>query len=607
MRPVSPPGFRVLLAYRCQYRGRNDFYTRQMPTGLGTINALLRSHGFDSRLANFSRFRWSEVEQTLRRLRPRVLGISLFTFNRGAAVKISRVARAVDSGIFVVAGGPHATHLAEHVLSRSACIDAVAVGEGEATMLDLSRTLAAGGDPGSVAGLVLRTPRGPRRTRERPPIQNLDLLPHPAAHFESIGVDRYAQLEFLITSRGCPARCTFCSTPEFWGTRVRYRSAEHVLDELRLLQERFGHVTVSFRDDTFTVDKKRTLSLCRRIIASGLHLLWDCQSRVNAVDEERLLWMRRAGCQHIQYGVESGSESVLGRLNKGTRMEQVVRACELTRRVGMDLSIYLITGTRGETAGDVAATLRLIRRVRPHDGIVSPLVAYPGTALYQEIKRRKGFDDSIWDRSRMEGLLDRDDPESILSYRQVDAALRAAAASSAYSLEELEEHRRRVGPFTAPLLSLGEAFEVAGDRQRAAREYGEILSRNPSSLWGHLRLGNLSEGDGDPETAASHYRSAVAAVPRYHLAHSLLGSALRRMRRDGDAEKEFLRALELYPRDRIARCGLGLLRRAATGARARNPSLRRKPGTGPVAGPSRPSFLQHPIPDGRPFRRGAGS
>jgi len=207
----------------------------------------------------------------------------------------------------------------------------------------------------------------------------------------------------------------------------------------------------------------------------------------------------------------------------------------------------------------------------------------------------------------MEGLLVRDDPESILAYRQVDTALRAAAASSAYSLEELEEHKRRVGPFAAPLLSCGEAFEVAGDRERAAREYREILSGNPSSLWGHLRLGNLAESGGDPETAASHYRSAVAAVPRYHLAHSLLGSALRRMRRNEDAEKEFLQALELYPRDRIARRGLGLLRRAVPGPPARIPSFRRKPGTGLTSSPSRPSFLQHPIPDGQPFRRDAGS
>ncbi len=566
MRSRLPRGFRILLAYRCRYTARNDFYARQMPVGLCTIHALLRSRGFDSRLANFSRFRWREVEQTLLRLRPKILGISLFTFNREDAVKIARVARAVDPGVFVVAGGPHATHLAERVLSSNACIDAVVLGEGEETMLELSGALAGGRDPRGVAGLLLRTSRGLVRTGRRPPIRDLDRLPHPAVDFESIGADRYAQLEFLITSRGCPSRCSFCSTPGFWGTRSRYRSAEHVLDELRLLQKKYGHVTVSFRDDTFTADRRRTLDLCRAIIGSGLHILWDCQSRVNAVDEERLLWMRRAGCRHIQYGVESGSASVLRGLNKGIRMDQVLRACELTRRVGMELSVYLITGAHGETAADVEATLRLIRRIRPHDGIVSPLVIYPGTALYEKAKRRMGCDDSIWERSRMEGLLARDDSESLLAYRRVGEALQSAAASSAYTLDELEGHARRVGPFPAPLLSLGEAREAAGDRRGAARAYREILSGNPASLWGHIRLGNLAEVGGDPESAAFHYQSAVAAVPRYHLAHSLLGSALRKMRRDADAKKEFLNALDLYPGDRIARRGLGLLRRPIPGA-----------------------------------------
>jgi anaerobic magnesium-protoporphyrin IX monomethyl ester cyclase len=600
MRDSAPGEFRVLLAYRCQYGGRNDFYTRQMPVGLGTIQALLRSRGFDSRLANFSRFSWREVEAALREIRPRLLGISLFTFNRGAAAKLADVARAVDPGIFVVVGGPHATHLAEHVLSRNPSIHAVAVGEGEETMLELARVLARGGDPESVGGLVLRGSAGFRRTPPRAPLRDLDLLPHPAEHYESIGVDRYAQLEFLITSRGCPARCTFCSTPEFWGTRLRYRSPEHVLDELRILQERYGHVTVSLRDDTFTVDKKRTIELCRRILDSGLHLLWDCQSRVNAVDEERLLWMRRAGCQHIQYGVESGSEAVLEKLNKGIRLDQVVRACELTRRVGMELSIYLITGVQGETARDVAATLRLVRRLRPHDGIVSPLVVYPGTALYEEVKRLQGCDDSIWDRSRMEGLLVRDDPESILAYRKVDATLKEVAATSRYRLVELRGHLRTVGPYVAPLLSLGEALETEGNRALAAGHYREILDRHPGSLWGHLRLGNLAEGDGDPTTAAAHYRSAVAAVPRYHLAHSLLGSALRRMGKTRESEAEFLTALRLYPQDRVARRGLWLLRRPASKSLFRVSTYRKKPSTGLTASPTWPAFLRHPVPDGQP-------
>jgi radical SAM superfamily enzyme YgiQ (UPF0313 family) len=599
---------KILLAYRCQYGGRNDFYTRQMPVGLGTINAVLRRDGHDSRLANFSRFTWDQVRETLRKFRPRILGISLFTFNRGAVLKLARVARQLDPAIFILAGGPHATHLAEHVLTHHPSLDAVALGEGEETLSQLAAAMEAGGDPTQIPGLVLRRQDGFHRTPTRLPVANLDHLPHPSVHYVSTGVDRFAQFEFLITSRGCPARCTFCSTPEFWGTRLRYRSPDHVLEELRHLQEHHGHVTVSFRDDTFTVDKKRTIDLCQRILGSGLHLLWDCQSRVNAIDEERLLWMRRAGCQHIQYGVESGSRHVLDRLNKGILLEHVTRACDLTRKVGMDLSLYLITGVQGETEQDIQATLRLIRRVRPHDGIVSPLVVYPGTALYEEAKQSRGLDDSIWERSGMEGLLVRDDPESILAYRQVDAVLKEVAASSAYTVEERRGHQEVVGPYLAPMLSLGETLEALGDFAGAADRYREILEIRPDCLWAHLRLGNLAEKSGDPGKAAEHYHRAVAAVPNYHLAHSLLGSALRRMGRRRPALAEFRRALKLYSGDRIARRGIFLLRRDRKSSPATFPSLGRRPSTGLTGSSTWPSFLQHPIPDGqsRPPEPGSG-
>jgi radical SAM superfamily enzyme YgiQ (UPF0313 family)/predicted TPR repeat methyltransferase len=593
---------RILLAYRCQYGGRNDFYTRQMPVGLGTINGVLRRAGHDARLANFSRFSWDEIRRTLREFAPRILGISLFTFNRGAALKLARVAREVDPGIVIVVGGPHATHLAEQVLARHAAVDFVVVGEGEETLSELAAALDSGGDPGALSGLVLRGPGGaPRRTPARQAVADLDSLPHPADHYESVGVDRFAQFEFLITSRGCPARCTFCSTPEFWGTRLRYRSPRHVLEEVRALQERFGHVTVSFRDDTFTVDKKRTIEICRQILASGLHLLWDCQSRVNAVDEERLVWMRRAGCQHIQYGVESGSRAILQKLNKGILLEQVERACELTRRVGMELSLYLITGVHGETPSDVRDTLRLIRAARPHDGIVSPLVVYPGTALYEEAKRLKGIDDDVWERTRHEGLLVRDDPDSVRAYRRVDAALKASAVKNRYTLEDLDGHRRVVGPAVAPWLTYAEALESAGKREAAEGVYQEILEFRPDSLWAHLRLGNLREERGEPDQAARHYRRAVASVPRLHLAHSLLGSALRRMGKTAEAEREFRTALKLYPRDRVAKRGLVLLRRAQPDEARAWASFRRKPSSALTAGTTWPSFLHHPIPDGQPY------
>jgi tetratricopeptide (TPR) repeat protein len=273
----------------------------------------------------------------------------------------------------------------------------------------------------------------------------------------------------------------------------------------------------------------------------------------------------------------------------------------------MDLSLYLITGVHGETQEDVRATLRLIRQVKPHDGIVSPLVVYPGTALYEEAKRLKGIDDGVWERSRMEGLLVRDDPESILAYRQVDSLLKEMTVSSAYTVTQRREHKRLVGPYMAPTLSCGEALEATGDLRGARQEYEEILDRDPRSLWGHLRLGNLAELTGDPATAAEHYRQAIEAVPLYHLPHALLGSAWRRLGKRRAAASEYRRALELYPKDRLARRGITLLQRVRTAHPGPLSTSRRKPSTSLTGSSSWPSFLQHPIPDGQSHPPEAGS
>src|SRR5262245_49198526 len=311
-------------------------------------------------------------------------------------MRVAALARAANPRCLVVAGGPHATHLPHHLLERYPQIDLVARGEGEETMLELVRAAASGtlvrpdrgagailgadlaaagaeGPPQAISGLSYRTREGLRDTPERPVIRELDRLPHPGADPHIVGVDAESQFEFVITSRGCPAACTFCSSPDFWGRALRFRSAAHMIDEVRLLRERHGVVYVSVRDDTFTANRRRVIDFCRGLSDSGIDLLWDCQSRVNIVDEERLAWMRRAGCTHIQYGVESGSPRMLERLNKGIRLDEIRAAAAMTRRVGLGLSIYLITGIDSETDADLGSTLRLIEEIRPHDGLVSPL------------------------------------------------------------------------------------------------------------------------------------------------------------------------------------------------------------------------------------------
>jgi len=566
---------KILLAYRCHDLGRMEFYSRFTPLALGSINALLRRNGFDARILNTSEWSWSRTARFLAAEKPDVFGVSVFTFNRHEAMRLAALARAANPRCLVVAGGPHATHLSRHLLSHYAHVDLVVRGEGEETMLELARCRAAGtlesalpsirgvtyraaglpcsggaAAPGSRAAArsvdVLETP-------DRPPVADLDRLPHPCADPATIGVDPVTQFEFIITSRGCPAACTFCSSPDFWGRSLRFRSARNMIDEVRLLRERHGVVYVSVRDDTFTVSKKRVIDFCRGLIDSGIDLLWDCQSRVNIVDEERLAWMRRAGCTHIQYGVESGSPRMLQRLNKGISPDEVREAARVTRRVGLGLSIYLITGIDGETDADLDSTLRLIEEIQPHDGLVSPMTVYPGTALYEEAKRRWGLGDAYWVRERAEAYFVRRDPWTRRSLRTLRAALRRAGRAAAYSQADFERQRAIVGDCYALRLSIGEYHQRRGDLGRAREAYLAILGDDPQSLWARMRLGALARRLRRHPEAADHYRAATQVAPAFHLAHTLLGSVLLKMRDREAAADSFSRALRLYPDDETAR------------------------------------------------------
>jgi anaerobic magnesium-protoporphyrin IX monomethyl ester cyclase len=567
---------KIFLGYTCHDLGKMEFYSRFTPLGLGYIHALLRRHGYDSRIVNCSGWSWTKTARFLRQERPDVFGVSVFTFNRHEAMRLAGLARQANPSCFIAAGGPHATHLPRALLETYPQIDVVVRGEGEETMLDLVRMLDRR-EPrqhlSRIAGIAFRdtadTPPDSSRTAaseragdrdsviletpDRPVIMDLDRLPHPAAEPAMVGVDPVTQFEFVITSRGCPAACTFCSSPDFWGRSLRFRTAENMIEEVRLLRERHGVVYVSVRDDTFTVNKKRVIDFCRMLIDQKIDLLWDCQSRVNAVDDERLVWMRRAGCTHIQYGVESGSPRMLQRLNKGITIEQIRAAAAATRRVGLGLSIYLITGIDSETDADLAATLGLIEAIRPHDGLVSPMTVYPGTALYDEAKARFGLDDDFWVRDRGEAYYVRDDPWTRRSIRTIAAALRQSGRLWAYGPDDFEAQRALVGDCYALRLSAGEYWQRRGVLGRAREQYLAILRDDPNSLWARLRLGALAARQRRFTEAAGHYRAATDLVPAFPLAHTLLGTALLRMRRRPEAAISFERAHALDPHDEVAR------------------------------------------------------
>jgi len=507
---MTPP--RTLLAYSAPRSGFGDEWMSFLPIGLGYLQAMLKSRALPCRVANLSGKGRKEVVAYLRAQAPAVLGISMFTFNRKRSSDLLTWAREACPEAILLAGGPHPTHLPEEVFADCPALDAIVTGEGEQTLLGLVERLATAPRTSlwrRTPGLILRD----GRTLPQPPLEDLDAIGIPAEHLEADFLDDVGQLAYLSTSRGCPATCNFCNTPEFWGTAIRFRSAASVLGELRLLRERHGLTYFSFRDDTFTANRARVLELMEGIQASGLHPLWNCQSRVNLVDEDRLVAMKRAGCEFMQFGVEHGSERVLALLDKGTNLRHARKALEAVRKVGMNLGIYLITGIPGETWADVEESAAFIRDTRPSDCQISPLALYPGTRMFDQYRAEGRVQQDFYRTSGDAEIFARVDAHTEKALRHLDQTAQRARAKSRFTPAEFARQKAWLGYCAVTNLLCGETAEEAGHWVEAEAEYTEIIQQEPANPWGFLKRALLREKLGRRPEALADLAEVLALAP----------------------------------------------------------------------------------------------
>ena len=517
---MTPP--RTLLAYSAPRSGFGDEWMTFLPIGLGYLQAMLKSRDLPCRVANLSGKARKEVVAYFRTQAPQVVGISMFTFNRKRSYELLAWAREACPDAVLLAGGPHPTHLADEVFEDCPALDAIVKGEGEPILLGIAERLKAA--PGSALwqrtpGLILR--EGP--TLPQAPLEDLDAIGIPAEYLETDFLDDVGQLAYLSTSRGCPATCNFCNTPEFWGTSIRFRSAPSVLREMARLRETRGLTYFSFRDDTFTANRGRVLELMEGIQASGLHPLWNCQSRVNLVDEDRLVAMKRAGCEFMQFGVEHGSERVLALLDKGTNMRHARNALALVRKVGMNLGIYLITGIPGETWEDVEQTAALIRDTRPQDCQISPLALYPGTRMFDQYRAEGRIRKDFFRASGDAEIFARVDAHTEKALRHLDQAAQRAKAKSRFSPAEFAEQKRWLGFCAVTNLLCGEAAEEEERWTEAEAEYAEIITREPGNPWGFMKRALLREKLGRLDAARADLGEVLALAPGNPEATELAG------------------------------------------------------------------------------------
>jgi radical SAM superfamily enzyme YgiQ (UPF0313 family) len=371
---------------------------RVVPIGLYYIGALLKEYHYDVEILNWHDINKTphKIEETLKGKMPEVLGFSIVHANRWGGIDIARIARKVLPEVKIVFGGIGTTFLWKHLLKHFEGIDFAVLGEGEYSFFNLVQCIEKGDYEGveHIKGIAFRKEGKIVKTDKADVIQDLDQLPMPSKYFE---------FQHLSSSRGCPANCTFCGSPQFWGRRVRFHSPDYFVEQMG----RLYHKGVTFfyvSDDTFTMRTDRVIQICKKIIEKNLKITWFAISRVNHVTEEMLYWMRKAGCIQISYGVESGSEKIRAALNKDIKTDDIKRAFAMTIRYGILARAYFIYGSPGENGKTIQETIDLIHEIKPLGAIFYILDVFPGTALYEEFQRRTKAGDDIWSE-RIEDIM----------------------------------------------------------------------------------------------------------------------------------------------------------------------------------------------------------
>ncbi|MCL1985270.1 MAG: B12-binding domain-containing radical SAM protein [Betaproteobacteria bacterium] len=375
-----------------------------VPLGIAYLASSLRSAGFSAELMDMHDFSWEDAYGLLLHAAPDLVGISCFTMNRGNALHLAELAKKTLPEVVVVLGGPHATFFPEQILLNP-FVDIVVLGQGEETLVELAACLSEHADLRQVRGIVFREGDCLRRTEARQNFSTLDALPFPT--YEAFDLGEYKSPELpaqyarlpgthVITSRGCPFHCKFCSVHSYFGG-WHARTPENVVEELRMLMESHGVQHVYFSDDLFSLDHDRVITLCKAILDQGLQLVWMAETRVDCVSEEMLAWMRKAGCYRIYYGVESGSPRILKSVNKGFTVAQVRRAFKLTHAAGIEPCCFLMIGNPGETPATIQETISLIHEIRPAQRpVIGITVILPGTAHYALARQQGIITDEYW-------------------------------------------------------------------------------------------------------------------------------------------------------------------------------------------------------------------
>lgn len=404
---VNPPYERIAPGY--------DFVrhiTNRSPSlGLLHLAAQVRQDGYlptiiESDIENL------DTHQVARRIiadKPKYVGITLFTVAVWRAAEIARLVKSSLPNTTILVGGPHISSMGSETMRRFTEFDIAVVNEGETVLSELLPILDSGNKPNLVNGIIYRLDGEVITTPKSPIIKELDELPMPAwdllpnfphAYLPAIYDYPQGPVATIAASRGCPFLCKFCDTSTF-GARVRAYSPLTVFNMMKHLNQTYGIRHIMFVDDLFLASRVRTEKLCELILQENFKMTWSCTARVDTVKPKVLERMKKAGCWEISFGLETGSNELLQKMEKAARVEASEQAVNWTHNAAIRCKGLFMLGYPGESQKTIAITKKFVRRIPMTTMNLSKFTPYPGSPIYKEIYGTKILDDH-W--KRMNGM-----------------------------------------------------------------------------------------------------------------------------------------------------------------------------------------------------------
>lgn len=387
---------KILLVSPSQAEIRKNISTSDFPPlGLGYVAAALERAGYAVEIMDIDADKITEENfiRTIKRKNFNLIGFNTTTPTFNNAVRLSELVKE-NSDTFTVVGGVHASAMPEETM-KFASIDFLVKGEGEATIIELVRALEGSIEIESVDGLYYRKNGRTVNNKDRQLISNLDEVAFPARHLYKSRNYNYpdslsAPVFPIITSRGCPAYCTFCAASCIFKHRFRMRSPKNIADEIQLLISKYKAKEIHIWDDNFVFVKSRVFGIRDELKRRNIKIRIAIPDgvRIDCVDREVLSALKNMGTYSIAYGVESGSQRILDNVNKNIRLEQVEKVIKMTREAGIEIWAFFILGLPGENEESIKNTIDFAKKINPDIAKFHILKPFPGTKIFDELRAK---------------------------------------------------------------------------------------------------------------------------------------------------------------------------------------------------------------------------